>query len=252
MKKIIALAFALALFPYTVQASTDAIVLPKQDWSFKGPMGTFDRGAAQRGFQVYKEVCAACHSMNQMHYRNLAEIGFSEEQIKAIAAERQVKDGPNDEGEMFERPGRPSDKFVAPFANVQAARAANNGAAPPDLSLMVKARAGGADYVYALLTGYEQAPAHVTVNPGMYYNKYFPGHQIAMAPPLASDGQVGYTDGTNATVAQMAYDVATFMAWTAEPELEERHRTGLRVMIFLAFMAGLFYLSKAKLWRNVK
>lgn len=232
-------------------ASTDGPTIPKMQWSFDGPFGKFDRASAQRGFQVYKEVCAACHSMHQLSYRNLAALGYNEAELKAIAAGVTVKDGPNDEGDMFDRPGRPSDKFVAPYANKQAARFANNGAFPADLSLIVKARVGGADYIHALLTGYGTPPEGMTISAGMSYNKYFPGHQIAMPAPL-SEGQVTYGDGTTASVDQMSRDVATFLAWAAEPEMEERKTTGIRVMIFLLVMAGLFYLSKKKLWSGLK
>jgi ubiquinol-cytochrome c reductase cytochrome c1 subunit len=168
----------------------------------------------------------------------------------ALAAEVEVTDGPNDQGEMFQRPGRPSDRFPSPFPNEQAARAANNGAAPPDLSLMVKARAGGADYIHALLTGYSDPPQGVTLMEGMHYNKYFPGHQIAMPPPLNPD-QVTYADGTKATVEQMAHDVSAFLAWAAEPELEARKRLGLKVVLFLLILTGLLYVAKRKIWSDV-
>lgn len=252
MKKIIPLFLSLALIAPAAHASEGAVKLPQLEWSFKGPFGTFDRASAQRGFQVYKEVCAACHSLHQKSYRNLMDLGFSDAEVKAIAASYTVKDGPNDEGEMFDRPGRPSDRFVSPYANKKAAQAANGGAYPPDLSLIVKARHDGANYVHALLNGYEeQPPAGFTVPTGMNYNKYFAGHLIAMPKPL-SDGQVTYADGTQATVSQMAHDVTTFLAWAAEPELEERNRTGARVMIFLLILTGLFYMSYKKVWRNVK
>lgn len=231
-------------------AAGDVVKPPPQQWSFKGLFGTYDRGALQRGFQVYNEVCSACHSVRLVAYRNLAEIGFTEEQIKKIAAEKDVKDGPNNEGEMFDRPGRPSDRFVKPFPNENAARAANNGALPPDLSLMTKARKDGANYVHALLTGYKEAPQGTTVPDGMSYNLYFPGSQIAMAPPLAEEG-VEYADKTKATVAQMATDVTTFLAWAAEPELEERKRLGVKVLLFLLVLTGLLYAVKRKVWADV-
>ncbi len=240
-----------ALLGFTVPASAnEAVALPKQSWSFEGATGTFDRAALQRGFQVYKQVCAACHSMNRVAYRNLAALGYNEAEIKAIAAEATVMDGPNDEGEMFERAGRPSDAFKNPFANENAARYANNGALPPDFSLIVRSRAGGADYIYGILTGYGEAPAHVKMNEGMNYNKYFPGNQIAMAAPLAA-GAVTYEDGTDASVEQMAKDVATFLTWTSEPVMEIRKQTGLKVMIFLFVFAGLMYLTKRKIWKDV-
>jgi ubiquinol-cytochrome c reductase cytochrome c1 subunit len=231
-------------------ARAEEIALPQERWSFDGIFGTFDRAAVQRGFQVYKEICSVCHSMNLVHYRDLQAIGFSEDQVKQIAASVQVTDGPNDAGEMFERPGKPSDAFKAPFPNDNAARAANNGALPPDLSLMYKARKGGADYTYGILTGFGEPPAGVTVAEGMNYNKYFPGHQIAMPPPL-SDGAVTYADGTKATVDQMAYDVSNFLAWTAEPKLEERHLIGVKSVLFLIVLTALLYGVKRKIWAAV-
>jgi ubiquinol-cytochrome c reductase cytochrome c1 subunit len=225
--------------------------LPDTKFSFEGVFGTYDRAELQRGFQVYKEVCSACHSMHLLSYRNLTAIGLSADQVIAVAGSVQVPDGPNDNGEMFERAGRPSDRFRRPFANDAAARAANAGALPPDFSVITKAREGGADYVHALLTGYEEPPAGVTVMEGMHYNKYFPGHQIAMSPPLTQDGQLTFGDGTNATVDRMAHDVAVFLTWAAEPELEIRRAMGVRVIIFLAILGGLTYAVKRKVWANV-
>ena len=221
-----------------------------RDWSFHGMFGTYDRGALQRGFQIYREVCAACHSMSLVAYRNLTGIGLSEDQIKAVAAEYEVTDGPNEEGEMYSRPAKPSDRFVAPFANDNAARASNNGALPPDLSLMAKARKGGPDYLYALLTGYkEESPEGVTLMEGMQYNVYFTGNQIAMAPPLADDA-VEYQDGTKPTLAQLAQDVTTFLNWAAEPELEERKRMGIKVLLFLIVLTAMMYALKRQVWRD--
>jgi len=240
-----------ALNPLAARAAGEAITLPDTRFSFEGLFGTFDRGGLQRGFQVYKEVCAACHAMRQLSYRNLLEIGLSEEQARRLAADFQVTDGPNDEGAMFERPARLSDRFRRPFANEQAARAANNGAYPPDLSVMVKARANGADYLYALLTGYQDAPAGFAMGDGMYYNAYYPGHQIAM-PNVLNEDQVEFADGTKATVSQMARDVTTFMAWAAEPELEQRRQMGVRIILFLTILAGLTYAVKRKVWADVK
>jgi cytochrome c1 len=186
-----------------------------------------------------------------LYYRNLEALGYGEKAIQAIAAEHEVTDGPDEEGEMFERPARPSDRFVAPFPNPEAARAANNGALPPDLSLMTKARAGGPDYLFALLTGYEEEPPEgVEFVEGMYYNPYFPGRQIAMPPPLFDDA-VEYADGTPATVEQMARDVVTFLSWAAEPEMEERKRLGIKVILFLVVLTGLFYAVKRKVWSDV-
>lgn len=233
-----------------VFAAGDHIALPQQEWSFSGPLGTFDRAALQRGFQVYKEVCASCHGLYQKSYRNLMDLGFSEDEVKAIAAQYMVPDT-DENGEAIERPARLADKFKRPFANEKAARAANNGAYPVDLSLITKARHDGANYVYALLTGYETPPADMTMQGGMNYNKYFPGHQIAMAAPLA-DGQVTYADGTTATVAQMAHDVTTFLSWAAEPEMEDRKRAGVAVLLFLIAAIGVSYASMKKIWHDVK
>jgi ubiquinol-cytochrome c reductase cytochrome c1 subunit len=224
---------------------------PRQmNWAFDGAFGTVDKPAAQRGLQVYKEVCAACHGLKRVAFRNLTEIGFSEAEVKALAASYMVKDGPNDDGEMFERPGKPSDHFVSPFANEQAARAANNGAYPPDLSLIVKARPDGANYLYSLMTGYTEAPADVTLNPGMNYNPYFPTHQIAMPAPL-SDGRVEYQDGTAASVDQMSRDLTVFLQWAAEPEMEHRKQMGIKVLIYLVIFTAFMYIAKKRIWRRV-
>jgi len=247
-----ALALAIGLFATApAHAAGEAIVIPDTKFSFDGVFGTYDRASAQRGFQVYKEVCSACHSLRLLSYRNLRELGLTEAQVEAIAAGYQIVDGPNDEGQMFERAGRPADRFRKPFANDAAARAANNGALPPDLSVIAKAREGGADYLYALLTGYADPPAGVTVMDGMHYNKYFPGHQIAMGAPLNPD-QVDYADGTKATVEQMARDVSTFLQWAAEPELEQRRALGVKIIIFLTILAGLTYAVKRKVWADVE
>jgi ubiquinol-cytochrome c reductase cytochrome c1 subunit len=243
---VFALAALLGLAGPAVAQETPS--LPHQQWSFQGVFGTYDQGALQRGYQVYKEVCAACHGVRHLSFRNLTELGYTEEQVKGIAAQAQVTDGPNDQGEMYQRPGRPSDPIPGPFPNDQAARAANNGALPPDQSLLVKQRDGGPDYIYAILTGYKDPPAGVKMNPNMYYNEYFPGHQIAMPPPLTSDDQVKYADGTKATKEQMAHDVTTFLAWAAEPNLNERHRMGAKVILFLVIAAGIFYAAKRKIW----
>jgi ubiquinol-cytochrome c reductase cytochrome c1 subunit len=224
---------------------------PNANFSFNSLFGTFDRASAQRGFQVYKEVCSACHAMRQLSYRNLLDLGLSEQQVREIAATFTVTDGPNDEGQMFERPGRLSDRFRRPFPNEQAARAANNGAYPPDLSVMVKARANGANYMHALLTGYTDPPDGVVMMDGMNYNTWFPGHQIAM-PNVLNDDQIDYADGTKATVDQMARDVTTFLAWAAEPETEARRAMGVKVLIFLTILGGLVYAVKRKVWADVK
>ncbi|CAH0280904.1 cytochrome c1 [Roseomonas sp. CECT 9278] len=232
------------------RAAGEAIAIPNHPFSFDGIFGTYDRASAQRGFQVYKEVCANCHAMRLLSYRNLRELGLSEQQVAAIAAQYQIQDGPNDEGAMFERAGRPSDRFRSPFPNPQAARAANNGAYPPDLSVIAKARNGGADYLYALLTGYADPPPGVTMGEGMNYNRYFPGHQIAMGAPLNPD-QVEFADGTPGTVENMARDVATFLQWAAEPELEQRRAMGVKIILFLTILGGLAYAVKRKIWADV-
>jgi ubiquinol-cytochrome c reductase cytochrome c1 subunit len=222
---------------------------PKQDWSFNGIFGTFDRAQLQRGFQVYQDVCSACHGLYHLSYRNLTQLGFNEDEVKAIAAQKEVPDI-DDEGQPKTRQARPADKFVAPFPNEKAARAANNGAYPPDLSLVVKAREYGPDYVVAVLTGYGEPPADFHLQNGMHYNKYFPGHQIAMPPPL-SDGVVTFSDNTPSTVPQMAHDVAAFLTWAAEPNLEMRHRTGIKVMLFLFAATLIFFAAKRRIWAEL-
>jgi ubiquinol-cytochrome c reductase cytochrome c1 subunit len=241
----------------------------EQNWSFAGPFGTYDRAQLQRGLKIYREACSACHSMNLVAFRSLEALGYSEAQIKTLAAEYQIPDGPNSDGEMFERPGIPSDHFPAPFPNAEAAAAANNGAVPPDFSLIAKARAvergfprfifdiftqyaeGGPDYVYNLLTGYQETPPEgVTIQDGTYYNPHFiSGPALAMPPPL-SDGQITYDDGSPETLDQYARDIAAFQMWAAEPHLEARKQTGFVVMIFLIVFAGLVYLTKRKIWAN--
>ncbi|MFN3672381.1 MAG: cytochrome c1 [Bosea sp. (in: a-proteobacteria)] len=259
-------------------AASERVIPPGLSWSFSGPFGTFDRAQLQRGFKVVKEVCANCHSMSLMRIRNLAQPGgpeFTPGQVTALAATYTVKDGPNDQGEMFERPGRPADAFPSPFPNEQAARAANGGAYPPDLSVLAKARTyergfpkfvfdmvtqyqeQGPDYIAALLAGYKDPPPEgVTLLPGQYYNTYMPGHLIAMPPPM-QDGQVEYPKGPDGkspvpeTVAQYSKDVAAFMVWMAEPHLEQRKRIGMMVMAFLFIFGGLLYYTKKKIWARM-
>jgi ubiquinol-cytochrome c reductase cytochrome c1 subunit len=252
--------------PEPAAAAGEAQEAPKparQDWSFYGPFGKFDQPQLQRGFQVYREVCSNCHSLKSIAFRNLADPGspgFSEAQVKALAAEYKIKDGPNDAGEMFERPGRPSDYFPWTFANPQAARAAL-GALPPDMSVLAKARSyhrgfplflvdpiiqyqeHGADYIYALMNGY-------TNEKDPNWNEYMPGHRIAMPKPL-SDGLVTYSDGSPQTVAQYSKDVVAFLTWAAEPKLEERKKTGFRVIIFLILFASLLYFVKKRIWADI-
>jgi cytochrome c1 len=277
LKTASAAALALGFLATPTLAAGDADLPPRQKWTFSGPFGKFDNNQLQRGFMVYQNVCAACHSMTGLSFRNLSEKGgpeFSADQIKELASKWpiQVKDGPNDKGEMFERPARPADRFPSPFANVETAKVANGGAAPPDFSVLAKARTytrgfptflfdiatqyqeQGPDYIYALLAeGYlkdgEKPP--ITVEDGLNYNKYMPGQKIAMIAPL-SDDQVDYTDGSPKTRQQYAKDVTAFMMWAAEPKLEERKRMGFSVMAFLIVFAGLLYFTKKKVWADVK
>jgi ubiquinol-cytochrome c reductase cytochrome b/c1 subunit len=250
-----------------------SVAPPRQSWSFWGPFGKFDAGQLQRGFKVYREVCASCHGLSMVAFRNLAEDGgpgYTEDQAEAIAAEYKVQDGPNDSGDMFERPGRLSDTFPKPFPNEQAARAANGGAYPPDMSLLAKARTyergfpwfvwdifaqyqeQGPDYIHALLLGYEAPPEGAKPpKDGLHYNKYFPGHWIAMAPPI-QDGQVEYGDGTPTTVDQYGKDISAFLMWAAEPHLVARKSLGLVVMIYLIIFAGLLYFTKKRIWASRK
>ncbi|MCZ4290179.1 cytochrome c1 [Hoeflea alexandrii] len=242
--------------------------LKEQSWSFAGPFGTYDKGQLQRGLKVYTEVCAACHSMNLVAFRTLEDLGYSEEQVKAFAANYEVQDGPNDEGEMFTRTAIPADHFPSPFPNAQAAAYANNGAVPPDFSLLAKARyvergfpqfifdiftgynESGPNYIYSLLTGYEEAPAGVEIAEGTHYNPYFiSSAALAMAKPI-DDGAVTYDDGSPETLDQYAHDVAAFMMWAAEPHMEERKRTGFMVILFLAIFSSLMYLTKKSVFAN--
>ena len=249
------LTIIITLFGFVgVSSAAEKIEYLKTDWSFKGLFGKFDRGALQRGYQVYTEVCSSCHSMKYLSYRNLAEKGgpeFTEAQTKAIAASFEVKDGPNADGEMFMRPGKLSDKFVMPYENVKAAQAANGGAYPPDMSVLVKARGGGVDYIYSLLQGYEDPPVGVTLDDGVYYNKYMYGNKIKMANQL-SDDLVEYGDGTSATVEQMSKDVTTFLMWAAEPHLESRHQMGFKAIIYLIILTILVYFSMKRLWSRIE
>ena len=220
------------------------------NWSFNGPFGTFDRASAQRGYQIYKEVCSNCHSMSLLSYRDLSELGFSADQVKAIAGDVTVPGGVSDTGEPVERPAIPSDRFKAPFPNEQAARSANGGALPPDQSLIIKARENGSDYVFSLLQGYEDPPAGVTVPNGQYYNKYFPGHFLAMPQPLRAD-QVSYTDGAKTTLEQESKDIVEFLTWASEPTMERRKQMGVKIVLFLALITGLTYTVKKKVWKDV-
>lgn len=238
-------------FPSVGNAADDAAPLPDKEWHFLGPFGTFDRGSLQRGLQVYKEVCASCHGLRHLRYEKLKALGLTQEQIKAFASAYEVPGPINDDGEPTKRPATPADTFAEPYENEQAARAANNGALPPDLSLMVKARPGGATYLYYLLLGYEDPPQGFELSPGMNYNKYYPGHQIAMTKQLHGEGQVTYIDGTKATIQQMAEDITTFLAWAAEPEMETRKRMGLMVLLFLTTFVAMMYVVMRRIWARL-
>jgi len=277
MKRTLLLAAALLGLSAPAFAAGETPVPPQVKWTFQGPFGKFDRAQLQRGFKVYREVCASCHSLSYVYFRNLSEPGgpeFSEAQVKALAAEYKIQDGPNEAGDMFERPGRAADRFPSPFPNEQAAAAANGGKAPPDLSLMAKARTyergfpwfvvdvfrqyseNGADYLTALLKGYEEPPAGFPVPAGGHYNRYYPGHIIAMPKPI-NDGQVEYPKNEAGqpqvpeTIDQYSRDVTAFLVWTAEPHLEQRKRLGFQVMLFLLVLAGLLYFTKKKIWARV-
>ncbi len=267
---VLAASLAGALAPQSAIAQGHAHDSPqpvKTKWSFAGPLGHYDRGQLQRGFKVYREVCQVCHGLKMIAFRNLSALGYSEAQVKAIAAEYKVQDGPNDAGDMFEREGRPADTFPPPFPNDNAARARYNGV-PPDFSVLAKARTydrgfpwfladmiipyqeHGVDYIHALMTGYEEKPpAGVELPQGTFYNKFFPGHAIAMPPPL-TPRQVDYTDGTPTTVDQYSKDVAAFMMWAAEPHMEARKRLGLQVMIFLIVFSVMLYFTKKRVWAS--
>jgi ubiquinol-cytochrome c reductase cytochrome c1 subunit len=269
-KTLTAIAIAAGIFAgaSNVQAS-GGVQAPSLEWSFNGVFGTYDRASLQRGFQVFKNVCASCHSLNLIAFRNFEALGYSPDQVKALAAGYEVKDGPNAEGDMFQRPATPADHWPAPFANDKAAAASNGGATPPDLSLINKARGSGgdsairislmhphgfpigADYIHALMVGYkEKAPEGFQLPEGKYFNEYFPGHAISMPPPL-SEGVLDYEDGTKATVDQMATDVATFLSWTSEPELEHRKNLGIKVILFLIVLTAMLYALKRKIWSNL-
>jgi len=253
MQKLIrtVLAAAFVVGAAGVAAANEGAELQKPGFSFQGIFGRYDAAALKRGWQVFHEVCANCHGLRQVAYRNLSAIGLTEDEIKAVAAERETSGGVNDEGTPINRPGRASDKYIPPFPNDKAAAAANGGAAPPDLSLMAKARAGGPNYVYSLLLGFEETvPEGASIPDGKYYNKVFPGHAISMPPPVGDDS-VTYADGTKATKEQIVHDVTTFLNWAAEPELDARKSLGLYVMIFLGVLTALFYALKVQIWKDV-
>ena len=253
LKPILLLAI-ITTISFSSNASEQSKKLLNLEWSFKGFFGKFDRASLQRGYQVYAEVCSACHSMKYLSYRNLVEAGgpeFSEEQAKVIASQYEVTDGPNNDGEMFTRPARLSDNFVGSFANEEEAKAANGGSYPPDMSVLVKARKGDANYIYSVLLGYDDPPSDITLDDGVYYNTFISGNKIKMAKPL-SESLVQYSDGTPATEEQMAKDVTTFLAWAAEPHLEARHKLGFRTVAYLIIITILVYFSLKKVWSRIE
>jgi len=268
---MLAFALACAVLRLSAASAQEAEAPPRQHWPFAGPFGTYDQAQLQRGFKIYREVCSNCHSLKLIAFRNLADPGgpgFTELQAATVAESYQITDGPNDQGQMFQRPGRTADYFPPPFPNDQAARAALGGALPPDMSDLAKARSyewgfpwfiidafamyqeDGPDYIHAIVNGYADPPPDLTLPPGTQYNKYFPGHAIGMPKPL-SDGQVEYTDGTPTTVDQYGRDVAAFLMWAAEPTLDARKRLGFQVMVFLIVLTGLLYFTKKKVWHAV-
>ena len=249
LNKII-IALFLSLVPLTVFSEENNNKFIETNWTFDGLFGTFDRASLQRGYQVYTEVCSGCHSVQHLSYRNLSEKGgpeFSADEAKAIASQFEVEDGPNSDGEMFVRSARLSDKFAKPYPNVEASTAANGGAYPPDMSVLAKARTGGADYIYSLLLGYEDTPEGFELDDGVYYNKYMPGNKIKMSEPI-SDGIVEYADGTEPTKEQVAKDITAFLVWASEPHLESQHRMGFKTIVYLIILITLVYMSKQKIW----
>ena len=251
MKKLFLCLAALVMAGPAFAAGGGDVVLKQKDWSFSGPFGSFNQAAMQRGLQAYVEVCSGCHSLDYVSFRNLADLGYNEAEIKAIAAQYEVEDGPNNDGDMFMRAALPADRFPAPYANQNAARAANNGAYPPDLSLIVKARANGPDYLYSLLTSYEDAPGDMQIPEGMYYNAAYSGHMIAMPQPLYGD-DVTYADGAESSVEAISADLVAFLAWTAEPALEKRKRTGVAVVAFLLILSVMSFGAMRFIWADVK
>ena len=255
MKNILKILIIVLIFTSPLNSAENKTKLLEPNWTFDGFFGKFDRASLQRGYQVYKEVCASCHSMSYLSYRNLGEKGgpeFTKQEVKAIASQYEIQDGPNQEGEMFMRPARPSDKFVNPYPNTNAARVANGGAYPPDMSVLVKARKGGADYVYSVLMGYtENVPEGISLEEGVYYNKYMIGNKIRMPKPI-NDGSVEYTDGTQATEEQISKDVVAFLTWAAEPHLEERKKTGFKAVVYLLILTILGFVIKRKIWLRIE
>ena len=225
----------------------EAMSLKKQNWSFEGIFGRYDNSTLQRGLQIYQEVCSACHGMKRLRFRELRDLGFTDGQIKIYAETFEILDGPNELGEMFLRPGEPSDTFVSPYKNKEEAKAAFGGAYPPDLSLLTKAIKNGPNYIYSLLTGYEDPPKEFKLTDGLYYNPYYDGKVIAMPPPLY-DNAIEYIDGTNASLDQLSYDIVHFLNWAAEPKLQQRKSLGLKVLLFLIVLTLLLYVTMKEIW----
>jgi len=240
------------LFWKSERAKADeALPPPKYPWNHRYPWQGFDHASIRRGYKVYSQVCAACHSLDRIAYRNLVGTCYTEEEVKELAAERDFIDGPDDQGEMYERPGKLTDYMPRPYPNENAARFANNRALPVDLSLVVKAREHHEDYIFSLLTGYRDPPAGIEVKEGQYYNPFFPGAKIAM-PQALSDGQLEFEDGTYGSISQMAKDVTTFLCWAAEPEHDERKRMGIKAIFVLSIIAGTTLYYKRLRWSVLK
>jgi cytochrome c1 len=257
MRKILVSAIAAFAIAGSAAHAAETPKLPNHDWTFEGVFGYFDKAQLRRGYKIYRQVCSGCHGMRLLYYRDLEDLGYSEDQVKEIASQYEVPAPPNEwgetyvDGERLMQPAKPSDHFISPYPNENAARAANAGALPPDLSVMAKARKGGPDYIYALLTGFkDEPPEGFKMMEGMYYNEYFPGHQIAMPQPLF-DEAVDYEDGTPMTLDQYAKDISAFLEWSASPELEARKSLGIKVILFLIVLTALFYALKRKIWADV-
>ena len=230
----------------------EAVSLKKQNWSFQGIFGRYDNSTLQRGLQIYQEVCSACHGMKRLRFRELKDLGFTDVQIKKYAETFEILDGPNELGEMFFRPGEPSDTFVSPFKNKEEAKASFGGAYPPDLSLLTKTMKNGPDYIYSLLTGYEETPPQgFELIDGLYYNPYHDGKVIAMPPPLY-DNVIEYIDGTGASLHQLSYDIVIFLNWAAEPELQKRKSLGLKFLLFLIVLTLLLYVTMKEIWSKIE
>ena len=229
----------------------EKIILKKQNWTFEGIFGRYDDLSLQRGLQIYQEICSACHGMKRLRFRELKDLGFAEDQIKKYSETFEIVDGPNELGEMFTRPGEPSDTFVSPYKNKEEAKASFNGAYPPDLSLLTKAMKNGPDYIYSLLTGYEDPPKDFELTDGLYYNPYHDGKVIAMPQPLYDDA-IEYIDGTNASLHQLSYDIVNFLNWAAEPELEKRKSMVIKVILFLIVLTALLYVTMKETWSRIE